>query len=131
VAYNIAQAVAHTIANSTTITDLVGTRYYAMVLPQNAAYPAVTWRLLTGLEHHNIDFAYPTYQFDSWAETYAEAKQLAAEVKAVFQRRREVVGETSGVRMVQGVFESEVDLYDDETELFHIATDINLIYRIG
>ena len=64
-------------------------------------------------------------------ELLGKAKAMAAQIKSIFQRRQEPMGGTSGLRIVQGVYEGAVDLYDPGTKTYHLAVDIRLIYKIA
>lgn len=128
-ALEIEECIKYTITNASGITDIIGTRYYPMNLPQNTTYPALTYTLISGVEHHDIDYAMPSYQFSCWAKTYAEVKTLAKEIKSCFQRRNEPMGGSSGLRIVQGVHQGDMDLYDAETEVYHIPITFTIIYQ--
>jgi hypothetical protein len=126
----IEEGVSDYLEGSTGIHDKIADRIYPIKLPQNPIYPALTYRVISGLEHHNIDVAYPRFQFSCWGEKYSDAKELAGEVKSAFQRMNVPIGGTSGFAIVQGVFLNETDMaYDIDTELYGIAVDIRLIYR--
>ncbi len=119
------------LSESTGMNDLIGQRFTPVNLPQNPTYPALTYTMIAGDEHHDIPVAFPRFQFSCWANTYAEAKSVAKEVKQMFQRRNEPIGGSSGCRIIQGVFEGEVDLWDFNIKKFHIPIDMTIIYFIS
>jgi hypothetical protein len=125
----IEQAIYSYLSGEAGITDIVGTRIYPIFLPQDTDYPALTYIRISGPEHHDIDVSYPRFQISCWAKSYAEAKGLADEVKAAFQRFKGVMGGAQGVEVIQGVFMNDLDLYDNETQVYHIPVDIKLIHR--
>lgn len=125
----IEEAIYSYLSGESGITDLVGTRIYPLVLPQNTEYPAITYYRVSGPEHHDKDVAYPRIQLTAWAETYEEAKTVAAEVKAALQRFKGTMG-VPGVVVIQGVFQNDMDLYDNETGVYYVATDIKFIHRL-
>ena len=127
---NIEQCVSDYLEGSTGIGDLIANRIYPIKLPQNSTLPAMTYRVISGMEHHDIDVAYPRFQFDCWGESYSDARSLADEVKEAFQRMKSVIGGTSGKAMIQGVILNDIDMsYDMDTQLYGIFVDIRLIYR--
>ena len=127
---NIEECVSAYLEASTGIHDLIANRIYPIKLPQNPTLPAVTYRVISGMEHHNIDVAYPRFQFDCWGESYGNAKEVAYEIKEAFQRKKSVIGGTSGKAMIQGVILNEIDMsYDMDTSLYGIYVDVRIIYR--
>ena len=62
----------------------VDSRIYPVYLPQKPTYPAVTYTRLATPLLHELDtttlLPHPTFQFDCWAESYARAKDVAAQV---------------------------------------------------
>jgi len=127
---NIEQCVSHYLEASTGIHDLIGDRIYPITMPQNCTKPALTYRVISGMEHHNIDVAYPRFQFDCWGETYSDAKTLAYEVKEAFQRLRTPIGGSSGLDIIQAVILNEIDMsYNMDTSLYGIYVDVRIIYK--
>ena len=127
---NIEQCISDYLEGSTGIEDLIADRIYPIKLPQNPTLPAMTYRVISGMEHHDIDVAYPRFQFNCWGDTYSEAKTLAYATKQAFQRMKSVIGGTSGKAMIQGVVLNEIDMsYDMDTQLYGIFVDVRLIYR--
>ncbi len=130
-ALTIEECIKVVLAGDTGLDDIIDGRYYPMILPQVPTYPALTYTNISDVEHHDIDFAMPRFQFSCWAETYAEAKELKAQIKSIFQRRQEPMGGTSVLRIVQGVYEGAIDLYDPGTETYHIPVDFKIIYKVA
>jgi hypothetical protein len=113
----------------TDITDIVSTRIYPVVLPQGTELPALTYIQVSNPVHHDVDIAYPRMQLSSWAEDYADAKDLFYAVKETMQRYKGVMGGDSGVKVSQVVFLNSFDLYSQGTGIWHIPADYKIIYR--
>lgn len=83
---SIETAVANYVITDGTVAGLVVARIYPLRLPQNPTYPALVFRRVSGPQLHNLagaaGRATPRLQIDCYAETYLEAKDLAAAVKA-------------------------------------------------
>ena len=124
----IEEAIYSYLSGEAGITTIVGNRIYPMILPQDTDYPALTYFRVSGPEHHDKDVAFPRIQISCWAEKYEEARTLAGEVKAAFQRLKGPMGDP-GVAVIQGVFLNVLDLYDNETQVYHMPVDIKLIHR--
>lgn len=108
------------------VTDDIGQRLYILKLPQNPTYPTVTYFKVSNARHHDLDVAMPRYQIDVWAESYITARQVADNIRKALQRES---GNWSGISVIQAVYEGETDLYEEDTELYHIAQDFKIIYR--
>ncbi len=130
-ALDIEECLKVVLSESTGMNDLIGQRFYPVNLPESPSYPALTYTTISGDEHHRFDVGFPRYQFSCWANKYSEAKAIANEVKRMFQRRNEPIGGTSGCRIIQGVFEGEVDLWDFNISKYHIPVDFKIIYFIS
>ena len=115
--------------SQTLITDIVGSRIYPMILPQDTEYPALTYFQVSNPVQHEVDIAYPRFQISNWAETYAEVKALLNAGKEVLQRYKGMMGGGSGIKVTQIIFLNSFDIYDPETGIYHIPADYKIIYR--
>jgi len=115
------------LSNFTALTNLVGLRIYPGIAPQNTTLPYVTFQQIsnesisamsadTGLER-------PRFQLDSWSDDQLEVENVAVQVRAALQRYEGTLDSTT----IQVIFlQNDVDLYDHETELHHVATDFEI-----
>jgi len=108
------------------IIALVSNRIYYSILPQKPIYPAISFFRVSNFRQHNIDISSLRFQFDCWALTYAQAVQLANEIRLALQREK---GIFSGFSIIQGVYLNEQYFYESDTKLHHIAVDMKIIYR--
>ena len=106
--------------------NLVKERIYILKLPQNPTYPAITYFRVSSPRHHDIDVSYPRFQFDSWASTYEEARNVANEIRKAIQREK---GLWNGIKIIQVVYLNEVEMYENDTKIYHIVTDFQILYR--
>ena len=106
--------------------DLVGERIYILKLPQKPTLPAITYYRVSNLRHHDIDVSYPRFQFDSWASSYEVVRNVANEIRKALQREK---GLWNGIKVIQVVYLNEVEMYENDTEIYHIATDFQILYR--
>ena len=73
----------------TGVTDLVGTRIYPNLLPQSPTYPALTYQQVSGpriesLQGHS-GLAHPRFEFNAFAETYIEARDIIEQVRLALE----------------------------------------------
>ncbi|MFJ5625446.1 DUF3168 domain-containing protein [Peribacillus loiseleuriae] len=105
--------------------NYIGARLYPGWIPENAAMPSVAFLGVSGVRHHDIDVAYPRYQFSVFSPRYLEAKEITAEIRNILQRYKGKMGNTN---IIQVVFQNEYESYEQDTKLYHIAIDFKFIY---
>ena len=107
------------------ITGYIGDRLHPERLPQGAVLPAIVYTKISAPEFHDIDVAYPCFQFSCFSPDLTECKNMAIAVKELFQRYKGIVGDC---HILQGVYLDEVELPDD-SGIHHIAVDIRIVYK--
>jgi hypothetical protein len=108
---------------------LVGTRVYPNKLPQDPTLPALSYRRVSAVRPSamgsDIGLARARFQVDVWAATYASARAVAEQLRQALQRWRTTTG-----TIVQDSFVlNETDLYEDTTEIHHVAMDFEINYE--
>jgi len=116
---------------NTTLAGYIGTRIYPVYLPQDSAFPAITYQQIVNPEHHDIDVASPTYQFSVFALTFANMKAIVSEIYTALQREK---GTWSTLTVIQGVYLDGRDLENpgnatDTTKIYGYAVDYKIVYR--
>lgn len=109
---------------------LVSDRVYGAVAPQNVANPYITlFRVSTDRPSAmgaDIGIARARIQVNAWSNTYASAKSVSAQIRDALQR---YTG-TSGTVVVLDIFMlTEQDMYEPDTQIHHIAVDVETIFR--
>jgi len=114
------------------LSALVGTRIYPLILPQSPTLPAVTYQRTDGPRDHCMDadsnVASPRFAFDSWASTYAGAKAVATQVREALQRWADA--DTDPV-VLDSLIESDEDLYEPDTGMYHVRSDWTIWHYEG
>lgn len=127
----IEEALRTKVLSDSDVTDAIGQRLYIKKLPENPTYPAVTYSKISGPRHHDVDVAYPRFQFDVWTDattedSYKKARDVATKIRKALQRES---GDWSGVRVIQAVFLNEMDDYEPDTKLYHYISEFKIIHR--
>jgi len=111
------------------LTALVSTRSYHLHLPQKPTYPAVTFQRIStervsamGADTGDVR---ARIQTDAWATTIDSAMAVAAQVRAALKR----YGGTNSVTIYDILQESEIPLYEDEIQIYHIVQDFMVLYK--
>jgi len=111
----IEEAIVAILAGESSITDIIGSdpvRLYPMIIPQDAALPAIVYQQVSGHRDHTMDgpsgYTDSRYQIICWGATYSAAKGLFEAVRKFFDGYHG----TSGTVTIQYVqFENEIDRY--------------------
>lgn len=122
----IEQAILNKLLARTQITALVSTRIYYAIKPQTPTYPCISFFRVSNIREHDIDVGKVYFQFDCWSLTYIQAVQVANEIRIALQREKSIL---DTIPIIQGVYLNEIDLYEPDTKLHHIALDMNIIYK--
>lgn len=117
----------------TGITDLVGTRIYFVIAPQDVAKPYIILTKVDSPRLHSHDgyshLASPRFQVSIFSTRYGEGKGIAAAVQAILQGYAGTMGGAGGVDIFSCVYEDENDFYEEGTSLYQVACDYTLWHR--
>lgn len=106
------------------LSALVGSRIYPLILPQNPAYPALTYQRVSGPREQSHDgpsgLARPRFQVSCWHPDFDQAKAAAEQVRLALAGYRGIVGglEIEGIQV-----ENELDLYDPDAKVYRVILD--------
>lgn len=114
--------------NNPELSAIVSGRVYPLALPDNSAYPAITFQLVDSpkvrSQSGSSGLSRPRYQFDCWAKTYAQIEQMNLALNNLLEGYRGSLGQdhSSG-----GSFnELESDAFESETGLYHRIVDFRI-----
>lgn len=111
------------LSTTTALTALVGTRIYPLVLPQAAAFPAVTYqRVGAGRDYHlggfgNLDRA--SIQMDVWSTSYGSVKPCSTVLIAAME----------GATAFKAECDDITDLYEDVAQMYRVSLDFSIWFR--
>lgn len=108
---------------------LVSTRVYPVVLKQKTTLPALSYSRVSaerasamGVDTGNVR---ARFQVDVWASSYASARDVTEQVRLALERYRNIIG-----TVIEDIyFLNDVDLYEDETSIYHVALDFEVNYK--
>jgi len=93
---NINESVFSILSSSVDVSDIVGTRIYPHVIPQNTSLPAIVYSQIAGIRRHTTsgtDNLVPSrWQFTCVTETYAELRALASAIRTTLDNYSGTVG---------------------------------------
>ena len=105
------------------VSAIVGTRIYAVILPQDPTYPAASYQRISGPRMQELagatDRAMARIQIDSWAVTYAGAQSLAA---AIRESLNGFIGTLTTHHAVIRL-DNERDWYESEAGVYRVIQD--------
>jgi hypothetical protein len=122
------------LSNASDLTALVSTRLNPLRIPQESAFPAIAYNLVsviaspTNTSHSRTDFA--RVQVSSFGATFASATEVAAQVRAAFEAAS--YPNIFNDYYCQAIeFDGEVHLVEDEAGfagIYHVAHDFIINY---
>lgn len=125
----IEQALHDQLAATTAVTDIVSTRIYPEMLPENPTLPAITYQRTSGARTQVMSaasgLAAPHFQVDAWAATYAAVKALATQVRKALDGYTGTLGGTGGVA-ADIMLLNDIDLLDPETGWHRVVMDFEI-----
>lgn len=102
-----------------TITSSISTRIYPIIVPQESAYPAITYTRISGGIQNDLqgysNLENPLIVIDVWAASYKEAKNLSTRVHTV-------MGNATGF---SALLISDGDDFIPEIEIYKISMDFS------
>lgn len=115
-----------------TYVPLINERVYAFKLPQDAVFPAMTYRRIsTGrvLTHDmsSEGLAYPRFQFDIYSADFAEVVGVVGEFHEALMGYKGIMGD--GVQVQAALPELEQAEYDADAEVYHAMIDYIIWFR--
>jgi hypothetical protein len=123
----IEQAIKKELMDASGVTDLISTRLYYVRAPQDVTKPYVVFFKVSGPREYSHDgaseLANPRFQFSCFATTYYEAKQIVTAIRTVLEGFDGMMGGDGGVSVGGCFCVNETDIYEDDTDLFHVAVD--------
>ncbi len=113
-----------------TLTALVSTRCYPLLLPQEVTYPAVRFQQLTGERPGamggDVGLVDSIVMVDCYADDIDAAHTLADAVRTAMQRKN---GTYNGVEIDHVALEGPIDSHEPEIEKYRASFNARIWYR--
>jgi hypothetical protein len=128
---DIGEALSSILTGDSTVSNLVSARVYPHQLPQSPTYPAVTYQLVSLDERPHAMGDDPAlvmdrYQVDCWAQSYSKMVELGDAVMGALSRYR---GTSSSVTIQSVLHVGRIDLFEDDTRIYHRAIDFRIAWE--
>jgi hypothetical protein len=125
----IDEAIYSALTGNATLTGLVSTRIYPLVLPQECDLPAVTFFRVSNLHNHgmggDVTLMETRLQISSLADSVSMMRTVSDAVRGVLSRWR---GTYESVVVQDSLLDSEMDDFEPETEVYQCIQDY-IIYH--
>ncbi len=109
---------------------IVGARIYPLVIPQDAALPAIAYQRLSGPREHSHDgasgMAWARMQLAITGESYASAKNTAEQIRAAMDGHKGLMGTVS---VGQCLLVNEIDGYAEASDKATIRQQYQIGYK--
>lgn len=126
----IEEAINSRLAGYAGLSALVSTRVYPVIAAQGATLPYIVHSRISGVRESamgsDTGVARTRVQVSSYGSTYSSAKNVAKQARLALQRYSGTIGSDE----ILAIFvENDIDLYEEDTRLYHVATDYLVSYR--
>lgn len=126
------EALVSLVNDDSTLSGLIGTRFYPLVVPVDQALPAAAYQVITTQREYVMEgqsgFSGPRVQITVTANSYDEARTVAEAFRSLLSGYR---GTEESV-VFHGIFlENEYDGYSFETEIKTVRQDYRIHFREG
>jgi len=125
----IEEAVYSALTGNATLTGLISTRIYPLVLPQEVALPAVTFFRVSNLHNHgmggDIDLMETRLQVSILADSVLRMRTVTDAVRGVLSRWKGTYG---GVIVQDSLLDNEMDDFEPETEIYQCIQDYRIFH---
>ena len=115
------------------LVEELGIDAYPLRLPPSVTLPACTYRRVSTAREYTHDgdalLDRVRYQFDVWAETYAEARQQAETLRATWSGYSGQVYENPEIHIGAAFLVGERDLSEPETNSYRVSMDVSMWVR--
>jgi hypothetical protein len=115
------------------VTEELNIDCYPLVLPPSATLPACTYRRISTVREYTHDgdslLERIRFQFDLWAETYAEVRQQAETLRGAWSGYSGQVYEDPDIYISAAFILGELDLYEPEPAMYHASMDVSMWVR--
>ena len=118
-------AIRSLLLGSTAVTDLVSTRIYPVQIPFGTTYPAISIHEISGLEDYVVGYEAHRYQVSIFSESFTIAQDIKQAVKACLNRYS---GTVDGHNIKSLSFLSSLELYEDESRMYHLPLDFQVVH---
>ena len=110
-----------TLKDAPGLSELIGNKVFALVIPQGTKLPCITFQRLGGSPANTLVGASGLeeidLQIDVYAKNYGEAKAVAKAVRAAMPPN----GEVFGAHLIE-----DQDLYEDGTNYFRVSMEFKV-----
>lgn len=127
---NLESALRAQLLADATVSGLIGTRLYPVVLPEGVQLPAVTYQRVSRTPARDLGgvaYTQSRIQVDCWGRSYGDAKAVAHAVRAAAGRP----GAQGDVRIMLGTTAGEMDSYEPDTQLYRVSVDLLMVHEGG
>jgi hypothetical protein len=122
-------AIYNILANDAAVAAVVGTRIYRVRMPDNPTFPAITYQTTYGTQVESFTgysgLKMPVVAIDCWGKTAKVTQELAEKVRTALHGYS---GTYSDIRIDNVLEWSFVEMYESDTETFHISCSARFWY---
>lgn len=131
--YQFKQDLFYEVTNDATVSGLISTRLYPSIAPQDATYPYVTYKTVSGSDEscHDGALGIPEQriQFDILADTPDETEQIKDALYDLLHSVKGTIGESNATTIETSRFDGEMDLSEWEEDKQRKTVDFLIAFK--
>lgn len=117
------------LSTDSTLTALVASRIYPLLLSEDTKLPAVTYQVISTVTDYSNDGAtgltMTRLQTDAWANSYAQCKAASDAIRHALGA---FTGIVSGVYIANVIRDNVTDYFDSASRLYRVQTDWKILH---
>jgi hypothetical protein len=111
------------VISASAFSNIAGNRLYQVVLPDDPKLPAASYQRITTTRTYTttgpVKLNRIRFQFDCWASSYKEVKQLQAALLSIFEDRTLLAG--TGIESIQLI--TTADGFESDARIYRVTSD--------
>jgi hypothetical protein len=117
------------ISSDATLIGIIGTNIYHVAVPANANYPCLSYQVVSSSSSVALDRTKTQtkrIQFDAWAHTYAQVKQIEQALSAQFTGYSGMLSD--GTQILSAYPGVVIDTWEVESNTYRVTAEFNFIF---
>lgn len=127
---NIKTGLRSALLSNAAVAEIIDTRAYFKMLPQNPTYPALTLEQISGDPLNCVNeipaLSWTRIRINAWGETYSEADELAIAVETALNGQTFTL---TGVTIGSIVADGMRDFYEPNVDAYYLTQDYKIFYK--
>lgn len=127
---HLEEAIFQKLSTNLNISNIVGSKIYHIRLPDNPVFPCISYNRISTTREltltDTVSMANALVDVHAWSESDLECRNLSLQIVSALNGFRGAVTSLYIERIIQL---NEIDMYEDDTEIFHTVNTFRILYQ--